>query len=99
MPYSWLPGWADRGRPWRGADCAGYGAPPWHHERIAERPADSPATRDLDADARANERARQSRLAEDRARSPEERLQMTLSASVTLLRLAGAARADGSTRT
>jgi hypothetical protein len=74
-------------------------APPWHHERMAERSADSPATRDLDADARANERARQSRLAEDRARSPEERLHMTLSASVTLLRLAGAARADGSTRT
>ncbi len=62
---------------------------------MSERSVDTPAIRNLDADVRANERATQARLAEDRARSPEERLQMTLSASVTLLKLAGAPRSDG----
>lgn len=50
---------------------------------------------DLQADAEANERAAAVRLAADRERTAEERLRMTLEASRTMLKLAGAARVDG----
>jgi hypothetical protein len=55
-------------------------------------------TRNPEADIRANERAIRLRLAEDRARSREERLRMTLDVSATLLKLANAPRRHGSPR-
>jgi hypothetical protein len=57
------------------------------------------APQDIAADVAANKSAEQQRLAEDRARSPEERLRMTIEASVTLLKLANAPRSGGRTRT